>query len=357
MPERQLTSLSEKPLLILGGSGQAGSDTAALLRRWYPELPLTLAGRDLGRARRVADALGGATAVTVDLRRADLGLPSGPGWSAVVAALWDQQQNALHYAQQHGVPYLSISSGLVEIAPEVVATAHRPTAAPVLMASHFCAGILTLATLGLAREFDRIDTLRVRAALDESDVGGPAGVADLARWTTAGTAGLVRRDSVFTWVNGPDAEADVPTGDGTVLPGVSVAVLDVPSLARATGAPNVRFDMAVGRSPARRHGEPAPFEARIDIEGVGPTGAPLRVGRRLVHPRGQRPVTALGIALGVERLLGLRGEPVPPGLHTPESLIDPAHATRRLRETGATFLEAADGGNSPSGDRAACTVR
>ncbi|MGK8520176.1 hypothetical protein ACRS6B_00750 [Nocardia asteroides] len=39
-----------KPVLIMGGSGQAGSDAAAVLRRWYPRLPLTIAGRDLGRA-------------------------------------------------------------------------------------------------------------------------------------------------------------------------------------------------------------------------------------------------------------------------------------------------------------------
>jgi len=43
------------PVLILGGSGQAGAGTAALLRRWYPTLPLTIAGRNIERAQRVAD--------------------------------------------------------------------------------------------------------------------------------------------------------------------------------------------------------------------------------------------------------------------------------------------------------------
>ncbi|WP_336211818.1 hypothetical protein [Nonomuraea sp. LPB2021202275-12-8] len=329
-----------KSVLILGGSGQAGAGAAALLRRWHPALPLTIAGRDLDRARRVADELGSATAVTIDLRRGDLGLPADHGYSAVVAALWDDHLHGLRYAQDRGLPYLSLSSGLVDIAPEVVAGAQRASAAPILVASHFCAGVVVLATLHSAREFDRIDTIRIGALLDESDIGGPAGIADLQRWSAVVSAGLVRRDGVFTWVSAPDAQADVPSVDGAVLAGQSIATLDVPSLALATGAPNVRFDFAVGESAGRRRGEPASIEIRIDLEGVDRAGAPFSTSRYLVHPAGQRPLTALGIALGVERLLGLRGEAVSPGIHTPEALLDPAYAVERMGEIGATFVGA-----------------
>lgn len=329
-----------KPVLILGGSGQAGSDTAALLRQWYPNLPLTIAGRDIDRAQRVADELGVATAATIDLRRSDLGLPAEPSYSAVVAALWDDRLNGLHYAQDHGLPYLSISSGLVEIAPEIVAGAQRASASSILVASHFCAGTVVLATLAIAREFHRVDTVRIGAVLDELDTGGPAGTADLERWAKVTTAGTVRRDGVFTWVTGSDAQVDVPCTDGVVLPGQSIAILDVPSLALATGAADVRFDMAVGESAARRRGGPSSTEIRIELEGVGPTGAPLSTSRYLTHPAGQRPLTALGIALGIERQLGLRGEAVSPGIHTLETLIDLTYAAERLVEIGATFVDA-----------------
>jgi hypothetical protein len=329
-----------KPVLILGGSGQAGAGAAAVLRRWHPTLPLTIAGRDIDRAQRVADELGAATAVTIDLRRSDLGLPADHRYSAVVAALWDKHLHGLRYAQHRGVPYLSISSGLVDIAPEVIAGAQHAGGAPILVASHYCAGVAVLATLHSAREFDRIDTIRIGAVLDETDIGGPAGIADMERWSAAAPAGLVRRDGVFTWVTGPDAQADVPGADGAVLPGQSIAILDVPSLALATGAPNVRVDLAVGESGGRRRGEPASIEIRIDLEGAGPGGAPLSTSRYLVHPAGQRPLTALGIALGVERLLGLRGEAVSPGIHTPEGLLDAAYAVERLTELGAVFVDA-----------------
>ncbi|MFH8791666.1 saccharopine dehydrogenase [Streptomyces sp. NPDC017941] len=328
------------PVLILGGTGQAGARTAALLRQWHPELPLTIAGRDLGRARRVADELGIATAVTTDLRRGDLGLPADHRYSAVVAALWDDHLNGLHYAQRRGLPYLSISSALTDIAPEVVAGSHRTGAAPILLASHYCAGTVVLAALHAARQFDRIDTLRISAVLDDQDTGGPAGRADLLRWSTATSAGMVRRDGVFTWISGPDAQADVRSTDGTVLPAQSIAILDVPSLGLATGAPHVRFDFAVGESAGRRRGEPPSFEVRIDIEGADGEGAAISTSSYLVHPAGQCPLTALGIALGTERLLGLRGDAVTPGIHTPEALLDPAYAVERMAEAGAVFIDA-----------------
>ncbi|MFE2866114.1 saccharopine dehydrogenase [Embleya sp. NPDC059259] len=330
-----------KPVLILGGSGQAGSGAAALLRRRHPALPLVIAGRDIGRAEQVAGGLRDATAVTVDMRRGDLGLPAdGTGFSAVVATLWDDRLNALRYAQRHGLPYLGISSGFVDIAPEVVAGAQRPGTAPILLASHFCAGTVVLAALHVAREFRRVDRIAIGAVLDETDTGGPAGVADLERWVTATSAGLVRRDGVFTWVAGADTETEVTTLDGTVLPAARIAVLDVPSLALATGAPDVRFDFAVAESAGRRRGEGPSAEVRIDIDGIGPSGAPLTVARYLVHAAGQRPLTALGIALGVERLLGLAGDAAAPGIHTPESLIDPVDAAKGLAEIGAVFVDA-----------------
>ncbi|MEV6276781.1 saccharopine dehydrogenase [Nocardia sp. NPDC051832] len=329
-----------KSVLIMGGSGQAGSDTAALLRRWHPGLPLTIAGRNLERAQRVADRLGTADAVTIDLARADLGLPRDRDYSAVVATVWDNRLNGLGYAQAHGLPYLSISSGLLDIAPEVVAGAHQANAAPILVASHYLAGLGVVATLHAARAFARIDSVRIGAVLDELDAGGPAGLADLERWATVTAAGLVRRDGVFTWISESEAQTEVAGLDGTPLSAQSVGILDVPSLALATGAPNVRFDLAIGESAGRRHGAAASTELRIDLEGADPEGAPLATTHHLSHPAGQRPLTALAIALGVERMLGLRGEALAPGIHTPEGLHDPAYAVERITEIGGMFVGA-----------------
>ncbi|MFC9895747.1 saccharopine dehydrogenase [Nocardia sp. NPDC127579] len=322
-----------KSVLFLGGSGQAGSDTAALLRRWHPDLPFTIAGRDLDRARRVADRLGHADAVTVDLTRPDLGLGER-AHSAVVATVWDSHLHGLGYAQDHGLPYLSISSGLVDTAPELVAGAHRGNPTPVLIASHYLAGLAVLVTLHAARAFDRVDSIRIGAVLDELDSGGPAGLADLERWAAAGTAGLERRDGVFTWI--PDSPTEIHL-DGVVFAAQTVGILDVPSLALATGAPNVRFDLAVGESPGRRAGGRPSTHLRIDLSGTDPAGRPGSSTHHLTHHDGQRPLTALGVALGVERMLTLRGTALPGGPHTPEALHDPEYAIERLAGLGAGF--------------------
>ncbi|MEV8378438.1 saccharopine dehydrogenase [Kribbella sp. NPDC056861] len=345
-----------KPVLILGGSGQAGSDTSALLRKWHPDLPITIAGRNLARAQEVADELGNATAVTVDLQRTDLGLPTADqaggasataeaDYSAVVALLRDERYNGLRYAQDHGLPYFGISSGPAEIAPEVIAVAQRPTASPVLLASHFFAGSVVLAALHSASEFSRVDSIHITAVLDEQDIGGPAALADLERWATITSSGLVRRDGVFTWL--ADTATEVRRLDGSTLPGQIAPGVDIPSLAFATGALNVQLDFAVNQ------GDHAAAEIQIDLQGLNQTGDPLHTTHSLTHQAGQRPLTAVGIALGVERLLGLRdtpsygsptaqrSTPVPPGIHTPESLIDPGYAVERLLESGADFAEAA----------------
>ncbi|WP_280265721.1 saccharopine dehydrogenase [Nocardia wallacei] len=326
-------------VLVMGGSGQAGAGTAALLRRWHPTLPLTIAGRDLGRAQRVADDLGAATAVVIDLDRGDLGLPSDGGYSAVVAALWDRRLHGLGYAQRHGVPYLSISNGLVDLAPEVIAGAQRAANAPILLASHYFAGLVVLAAMDSAAQFGRVDSIRVGSVLDETDAGGPAGMADLDRLAVATTAALIRRDGVFTWLAEADARAEVRSADGILMPAQGIALPDVPSLGLATGASNVRFDFAVGESAGRRRGAHPSVEVRIEIEGLDHAGAPLRAGRHLEHPQGQRPLTALGVALGVERLIGLRGDPVAPGIHTPETILDPADAVERMREIGTLVTD------------------
>ncbi|WP_344150661.1 saccharopine dehydrogenase [Kribbella yunnanensis] len=320
------------PVLMLGGSGQAGSSTAAMLRDWYPDLPLTIAGRDLARAQGVADTLGTATATTTDLSRQDLGLAEATSYSAVVATVWDQHLHGLRYAQDHGIPYLSISSGLTDIAPEVIATAQRPTTAPILLASHWAAGAITLVALEAAREFGPVETIEITAILDDQDAGGPASATDMERLADASPAALIRENGTFRWI--ADTATKVEGLDGTTLPGQYVGILDVPSLALATGAPNVRFAFAMGESTGRRHQGTPSHDVRIRLSTASRTTT-----HNFTHPGGQRPVTAAGIALGVERLLTLQGTPVAPGIHSPESLINPTHALTRLQSTGALLTQ------------------
>ena len=73
----------------------------------------------------------------------------------------------------------------------------------------------------------------------------------------------------------------------------------------------------------------------IEIEGERPDGELDRLRIDIEAPQGTSGLTALGVALGIERLLGLTGgQPVAPGLYFPELIIDPDHALGRLAEFG-----------------------
>ena len=81
----------------------------------------------------------------------------------------------------------------------------------------------------------------------------------------------------------------------------------------------------------------------MEIEGEARDGTRRRLRQEIVHPAGQAPMTALGVALAVQRLLGLAGgAPVAPGLYTPHVLLDPETVVRRLQDIG-TLIRSGEG--------------
>ncbi len=323
------------PVLLVGGSGVVGSEAARILRRLEPGLPIAIGGRDVGRADAVAAQVGGARAVRVDLDRADLGL-AGDAFSAVVMFVKDDTLNSLRFAQARHVPYVGISSGMFEIAPEVALHVHDPASAPILLNSHWLAGTATLPALYFAREFRTVESVAIAAVLDEQDMGGPAAYADYERYTTASPNALILHDGRWRWVGDEGRERRVKTVDGTEVLARAYGLLDVASLAAATGARSVRFDLTVGETASRRRGEAFSTEIVIEIEGAHADGTTRLVRHEIVHPAGQAPLTALGVGVSIQRLLGLvGGAPVAPGLYFPDVIIDPEAMLRRMTELGA----------------------
>lgn len=155
------------PVLILGGSGIVGAKAAQILRKLYPDLPIAIGGRDLAKAQRVADEVGHAQAVKIDLQRDDLGQSANANYSAIVVFVKDATLNSMKYAQAHGLPYLSVSSGVFEVGPEMALAINKPNAAPILMASNWLAGAATFPTLQAARKFKTIDDISITVVLDE----------------------------------------------------------------------------------------------------------------------------------------------------------------------------------------------
>jgi hypothetical protein len=333
-----VTPNPQAPVLIVGGSGVVGSQAARALRRLHPALPLAIGGRALARAEAVAREVGNAIALPVDVALADLGVPEERTFSAVVVFLKDHWLNSMRFAQRRGVSYISLSSGAFEIGPEVAQYIHAPDRAPVLLASHWLAGASLFPTLHYAKAFRTIDEIRIGVLLDEEDMGGAAAYADFERITGTAPAALTLQDRKFVWRRIDDDLIKYVSVDGVEVGAQRYSPFDIMSLATSIEVRSLSMNLAYTTSASRRRGEPFSTEIVIDIDGVVPDGARGRMHHEIVHPGGQAPLTALNVALAVERMLGLAGAPPPgPGLFFPELLLDPAYVVRRMEEFGAQF--------------------
>ena len=325
--------MSCDPILLVGGSGVVGQQTAQHLRKAHPAVPLLIGGRDLNRAEAIAKKIGNAEAVVVDLDAADLNLGSR-AVSAVAVFFKDDKIAALHFAQARGVPYISISSGVQEIGPEVAAFMHRPPAAPIVLGAEWFIGAATVPAIDTAKDFKQVDSVTVRAVVEEGDIGGPATYKDMERLIQAMPAVLTVKDGNYLWLKAEDTPTSLQAIDGTEMTAEIYSPYDVLSLANETGAANVEFRLAIGESSSSRRGEPLSTEIIIDMYGKDHANQPLHKRRAVVHPEGQIALSGMGVALVLERLLGLSGSPVHAGLYFPSQLLDPQVYLTRLHEAG-----------------------
>ncbi|WP_338556847.1 NAD(P)-dependent oxidoreductase [Erwinia sp. E_sp_B04_7] len=331
--------MSFDPVLLMGGSGAIGHQAVRALRTTYPDIPVLIGGRDLFKAQKAAAEIGGAEGVAVDTNCADLGLGERK-ISAVVVLYKDHTLAGLRFAQSRGVPHLSISSGVFEIAPEIASFMNAPGAAAITLGYEWLVGATTVPALHLSKSFSQVHEIRIGALVDEEDVGGPAVAADFAHLNHLMPAALTRRVGAYMWREGNDARATFSAIDGTEIAATGFSSIDVVGLASATGAGNVQFDLGMGISSRRRKGETFSTEIIIDISGLDIAGQALHTRHAIMHPGGAAPLTGMGIALLIERMVGLDGKPpVAPGLYFPYQILDAAHYLARLKQEGGQLME------------------
>ncbi|AFK63973.1 hypothetical protein TKWG_21390 [Advenella kashmirensis WT001] len=325
-------------ILLMGGTGAIGRQAARALRAHYPNVPLLIGGRDLAKSRQAASEIGNAEGVAIDARANDLGL-GDRRVSAVAVFYADHRLASLRFAHSRGVPHLSISSGVYEIAPEVATYMHSPGTAAIVLGYEWLVGATTIATLTCAKPFARLDQITINALVDEEDAGGPAVAEDFERLGRMMPAALTRRDGSYIWRNNEEAKASFRAIDGTEVEGTGFSSIDVAGLAVATGASDVQFNLAMGVSSSRRRGEPKSTEIIMEMAGKDSDGHPLRTRHAVFHPGGAAPLTALGVSMILERLAGLDGKaPTPPGLYFPFQVVDHTSYLSRLQAEGGNVV-------------------
>lgn len=328
--------MSNDPVLLIGGTGALGRKIAEWLRARHRNLPITIAARDLARAREFAGGLGGADVTAIDLGRPDLGL-GDRRFSLVIPAFKDHAHASFGFAQQRGLPYLALSEAAFEIGPLVAMHAHRPGSALVL-AGHMHGGLPAMIALALARHFARVDAIRLGAVFDPADPLPPGAELDMARIMREGPPPLAMVDGRWCWLPPDDRRPIRRAGAGDV-PAEAAGLTDPLGLWAPTGARSVRLDMGSGATAPGNGGRPG-HEVTIEIDGEAPDGRPVARRWILSDPGGNVAFGAKGLVLAAERLLGLDGLPAAgPGLHFVETLLDAERVMAQVPALGLTLAE------------------
>lgn len=313
-------------VLFAGGTGSVGRPALRWFRKRHPDRAVLVGGRNLEAAGELARELGMAEPVAIDLDRPRLGLDRKV--TAVVMVAPDHGLRGFEYAQELGVPYVNISTGLTEVGAELALFAHRPSAAPIVLASHWMGGASLFLALHAAKRFERVHAIRFGAIYDEKDPAGPAALEDMKRVHDAAPAALAFEDGGRAWLTGEKAKGKVHAVDGRTLEADAFSTLDVPSLRAATGAPDIRFDLLTGESSSRRRGGKPSAEIVVDIDG-DVSGEKTHVRSTLEFEAGGASLTALSVVLLLAK------PPTRPGLYLPENVLDAGEALEALRAEGA----------------------
>jgi hypothetical protein len=324
------------PVLIVGGYGSLGSRIARMLRRLHPRLPIAIAGRNPDKANAMAREIGEAVAIEADVSMHGLGLPAGAQYSAVVAAARDLSLHGMRVAQRASIPYLALSDAPFELGPVTARFVHAPHSSPVVLLGHAIGSVPTLAALHYAKGFESVERIDLGLVLDPEDPYGPMSAVDMEHIAADGPPPLLRMDGVWQWGDAEPGGRSFVGAGGVRHQGEAVGLLDVLSLARAAPHGSVRVDVAQGITRSRRAGGPPSHEVVVEITGRKPGMGTDRYRYELVDTEGYAALSARGISVVIESVLGLAGKAAPPGLYLPESLVDTSHFMERMALFGVT---------------------
>ncbi|TVX99115.1 hypothetical protein [Cohnella terricola] len=323
-------------LLIAGGYGVVGSAIAQHVRRINKDVEIVLAGRNPQRGIALANELGNAKTAYLDLENTH-SIENLGEIDLIVSSLQDPADRLIHFALLKGIAHIGITKLADEVAPLTFAALKTPPKRPIVPLGHSQSGVMTLVALKTAEDFKQIDSIALAGLYDDREQMGPMTVGDSESFI--GRA-LIREGGKWIWVDASQHPRQVKLADGSVLEGLPMGLLDVPSLAAATGAPNVRFDFILGPSIGTQAGGQASQDLYIEIEGILKSGQPAKRRTIVSDPQGQAHLTALGVLISIERVFGWNGySAAPGGIQLPETLVPVDAALARLEQFGVRIID------------------
>lgn len=363
---------TEKSILLAGGYGLVGKQVAKLIRQRHPDLFLLIAGRNLKKADALANELGNARGVQLDVTQPNPLKGKQP--SAVVGLVNDPGDYLLLDAVNHGIPCLDVTRWPERLRESMAQLVDKPLQAPVLFASGWMGGIAAVMAVAAAQTLAKAERIDISVLFSLKDKSGPNSVEYMDRLATPFEAmvdGQLKR--VFPYTD--PRTITFPGGYTTSVYRFDTPdQLTLPQTTEArTVAARIAFDDAFSTgllrfltrsgiwklvsgerfTPLRRSllynpGSGASHEIHIAVAGKTADNAPLQTIVTIADPKGQTHLTALGTVLQLERLLGLDGAlPPSPAIVYPDTAPQMEHALRLLAEFGVTVSGLSKADNRP----------
>ena len=335
---------NEHAVVLTGGYGVVGTQAAQILQQRHPALPLYIAGRNPEKAKALVRKLPNASPLFLDInQKTPL---NGLNPRAVVGIVNDPHNHLLMDAVQHGIPYLDITRWTEQVRATTSSLSGKDLGAPLFLSSGWMAGVASMLAVAAAQRMVSVEQIDISVLYALHDKSGPNSVQYMDRLATPFNAlhnGEWRQAAPYT----DPRSVTFPGGYSTKVYRFDAPdLITLPKVTRArTVSTRIAFDdtattkalvmlvrsglwkLISGRRFTRlRHallhnpGQGAPHELAIEVLGRGERDTLKTVRATLVDPLGQTHLTALGIAIQLERLLGLDGGPAPgPGFVYPDT--------------------------------------
>lgn len=334
-----------KPIMLVGATGVTGSAVAQLIRTRHPHVPLVLTSRRLERGQALANSLGNATAISLDLADPKLQLEHA-NFSCIAVFVKDQGLALMDFAGVNAIPYLSISSGHFESGPDFAHGLAASKRAPIVLASHWFCGAATIPALDLARQLAVVDLLEVGVLVDSADTkSGPATVDDFERISAIGPNTLYRHGGLYAWAS-PTQTVSFARADNALVDGTVSVSFDILSLGAATRAREVNVLQHFGPSSSRAAGHEARDEICIRAAGTVSSGERKKLRRTITLPRKNFGFTTFTATALIEHISAIERRAISAGLYMPEDILDATVYLESLKSAGATISDSECAGAS-----------
>jgi TrkA-N domain len=323
-------------ILIAGGYGVIGTNIARNIRKVYKDVELILAGRNPENGKSLAQELGGARTIYLDLTNPQsLEAIRFDQFDLIVAALKDPFDILSRAAIEHNIAHIGLSEMADEIVPILFKGLQSSLKRPIVLLAHQDAGVITLIAKKAADKFSQINSIEIAGVYDDLDLLGPMNQSDFEDSSGMTERTLLLENGKWIWVDPAMYVRKVQITKDLVLNGFPVSLLDVPSLAAITSAASIRWDYVQGDSIGTIAGDNPSHDTYIDIEGTLQNGDTDKHRIVVSDPKGQAHLVGIGVLVAIERIFGLDGqEPTAGGLHLPETLVNPDTAISRLEQFG-----------------------